>query len=270
MIRLHFDDGTHEDRPANSPVLYRLRRTTDPATLPDLRDVVQLRPWYEGGPAWNLVCHGDQTLDECARAAHAAYRRGEAVHAWRITGQGPETKALTGRWVLCGVETVDEQIARLTRERDAAEGRANALAAATDPGKAVEWAAKVARLTAERDAEKARAARWKQAARRLRWWAQDEARGAAHLRRGAQAMLAVLRPGEDTNWKPSTIAADLVVWAEHVAELAARADAAEKRLADLRAWAEEIANGQSETAEGRRVAGDFRAVVYRIDDKEAP
>lgn len=171
MIRMYFDDGTHEDRPANSPVLYRLRRTTDPATLPDLRDVVQLRPWYEGGPAWNLVCRGDQTLDECARAAPAAEWRGEAVHAWRITGQDPETKALTGGWVPCRVETVDEQIARLTCERDAAEGRANALAAATDPGKAVEWAAKVARLTAERDAAAARADDAEERLADLRAWA---------------------------------------------------------------------------------------------------
>lgn len=43
---------------------------------------------------------------------------------------------------------------------------------------------------------------------------------------------------------------------------------AEQRLRDLRTWAAEIAEGQSDTPEGRRVAGDFRAVVYRIDGEE--
>lgn len=222
-ILVTYEDGTTEERDADSPCIANIFE-------PRLRHPSEER-WYlyfpDAHPPLSFCAHSVRALRDW---------RGEAL-VWRITGQDPETKALIGLWEACRVETVDEQIERLARERDA---------------------------------KKARAARWKKAARRLRWWAQDEARGAAHLQRGAQAMLAVLRPGEDTTWKPSSIAADLVVWAEHVAALAARADAAEKRLADLRAWAEEIANGQSDTPEGRRVAGDFRAVVYRIDDKEAP
>lgn len=57
-------------------------------------------------------------------------------------------------------------------------------------------------------------------------------------------------------------------WPEEARRLRAERDAAEKRIADLRAWADEIAEGQSNSPEGRRVAGDFRSVVYRIDEKE--
>lgn len=106
-----------------------------------------------------------------------------------------------GVWTPCKVESVDEQIARLTRERDAAEKRA---------------------------------ARWKHAAKRLWWVLRGAEQDIGHLRRGARAMIGALRPGEFNDWKPSSLAADLVVWAEHVAGLSARADAAEKRLADLR------------------------------------
>lgn len=57
-------------------------------------------------------------------------------------------------------------------------------------------------------------------------------------------------------------------WAAEAKRLRSERDAAEKRIADMRAWAIEIAEGQSDSPEGRRVAGDFRAVVYRIDEKE--
>ena len=69
------------------------------------------------------------------------------------------------------------------------------------------------------------------------------------------------------NVKVSTLVAHLNTMDFGHAEKA-RADAAEKRLADLRAWAVEIAEGQRDSHEGRRVAGDFRAVVYRIDGED--
>jgi hypothetical protein len=186
-ILVTYEDGTKEFRDAACPCLLALGEPPMRSPADGLIEVAE----DERGPAW-FFC--GWTIWEIADL------RGRSAYVWRIIGGRSKGEALTGTWVACRVESVDKQISRLTRERDA---------------------------------EKTHAARWKKAARRFRWWAQDEARGAAHLRRGAKAMLAVLS-GENTDVKPSSIAASLVVWAEHVAGLSARADAAEKRLADLR------------------------------------
>lgn len=150
----------------------------------ELRDADSYVHWL---PPWKLVGRGITRAERVdiasGRAAGLWQMRGAPMATvWRTTWD-PETKVLTGAWASCRVETMAEQIERLTRERDAT---ARHLTAA------------VAKAIALRDAE--------------------------HR----------------------------------------RAEAAERRLADLRAWADELANGQSDTREGRRVAGDFRAVVRRM------
>lgn len=54
-------------------------------------------------------------------------------YQWRITGQDIATKTLIGEWCEAHVETTDEQIERLTRERDAALARAVAAEARLPP-----------------------------------------------------------------------------------------------------------------------------------------
>lgn len=219
-VLVTYEDGSTELRPANCPALAGDSPTTWHPSDFTMTDVVPARP----EPVVAFLRPGERRGTHALRAW-----RWSAAMVWCITGGYGKGEPLTGEWRLCRVETMAEQIERLTRERDAA---------------------------------KARAAQWKKAARRLRWWAQDEARGAAHLRRGAKAMLSALSD-ENTDVKPSSVAASLVVWAEYVRDVVGRCDAAEKRLADLRAWAEDENNW-----DGFHAPDVIGEVLARIDGKE--
>lgn len=217
-ILVTFPDGTTELRAANSPAGSDVYGWPPAATYEtDACD----RGWYIAGDLY------PELVD---------WRGDRDAHVWRITGQDAVTKALTGEWQSCTVETVDEQIARLTRERDAAEKRA---------------------------------ARWKRLAKHLRFVLAGAEQDIAHLRRGAVAMIAALSD-EGTDVKPSSLAASLVVWAEHVREQRGQLEAAEKRIADLRAWAEQEAGEWDATADILDVSSGGTAwhlVVAKIDGK---
>lgn len=96
-----FEDGTTELRPANSPAHW--------ANADRLRHVRRIGP---------------EDMSAVARGSFStiADNRGlpkECFSVWRLTGHTEEPYTLTGEWQSCRVETVEEQIARLTRERDA-------------------------------------------------------------------------------------------------------------------------------------------------------
>jgi len=105
VIRVAFPDGSHEDRPSNSPAYPDWMRPSDALYF----------GWHEG-----RFVAGPLTL---------ANLRGSRAWAWRVTGQDSETKALNGEWQRCKVETTDEQIARLETELDEARDVARRLAA---------------------------------------------------------------------------------------------------------------------------------------------
>jgi len=69
----------------------------------------------------------DELTYRCAKAGVAQTWRGTDVYAWRLTGHTEDPYTLTGEWQPCRVETLDEQIARLTRERDEARECARRL-----------------------------------------------------------------------------------------------------------------------------------------------
>jgi len=94
-ILVTFDDGTTELRAANSPALVQ------PANMHDVTSLGYRRI----GPIALA-----STRDVCSQMP---------LHVWRITGGLGKGEPLTGEWCHCKVETVEEQIARLTRERDA-------------------------------------------------------------------------------------------------------------------------------------------------------
>lgn len=144
-IQVRFEDGTVETRDA---------------------DTVCLPYWFDPPPKhpieerWYLFFPGsDRPLSFCALDVwRLGDKRGwKTTAVWRITGQDPTTKALTGKWATCRVETAEEQIERLTAERDKAEresaetmellARAHALACSLG--------ADVSRVTAERDRARA-------------------------------------------------------------------------------------------------------------------
>ncbi len=105
-ILVTFPDGTTEPRAADSACLYSL---FDPPS----RHPSEER-WYlyfpdEARPL-SFLARPVATIRD-VRGAHDVY-------VWRLTGEADG--ALTGEWQAVHVETVDEQIARLTRERDAA------------------------------------------------------------------------------------------------------------------------------------------------------
>lgn len=222
-ILVRFEDGTTEERPECGFVHHwdveRLRRSGVDFTPGEYKSALKSRQMV-------------------------ADVRGRRVAVWRITGQSAETKAITGEWQRCYVETTDEQIERLTRERDAAHNR-----------------------YVLRDAW---ALLWKGWAREF--WRDGRTTTAVleSLRNAArEAVDREMGNGHryPENVKTSTLIAHLRTMDFGDSEKA-RADAAEKRLADLRAWADALANGQSDSPNGLRVAGDFRAVVYRIDGEE--
>jgi hypothetical protein len=99
-IQIRFEDKTTEMRDASSPCIADIFE-------PTLRHPSEER-WYlyfpEDGHPLSFCACGVRPL--------SAWRGGAIV--WRITGQDPKTKALTGEWQSCRVETFEEQIARLT------------------------------------------------------------------------------------------------------------------------------------------------------------
>lgn len=155
-IQVTFEDGTTEMRAAWSPILWRGRNDgTDRCTPPDLSQILFSFAWYEAGRvAWGHACRGDTRKEHCATSVDLSTCRGIGNrHVWRITGQDAITKALTGEWVHAYVETADEQIERLARERDAEKQRAENLRVKLD-SVAADGAAAAERFVAE----KARAA----------------------------------------------------------------------------------------------------------------
>lgn len=135
-IQARFDNGTTETRPANCPAL----ASYDPTDLHPSQftkaDVVPARP--------EPVVGFQHSSRRVYTHALAAWREGDAL-VWRITGQDPITKALTGEWTRCYVESAHEQIERLTRERDAERASAKT------------YYETFVLVKAARDAEKARA-----------------------------------------------------------------------------------------------------------------
>lgn len=98
MILCTFEDGTTELRPANSYAHWA--------------DADRLRRYKK---------IGKNEIGEIERGSFftIAEKRGMPSYCfavWRITGQDPVTKALTGEWQACRVETSDEQIERLPRD----------------------------------------------------------------------------------------------------------------------------------------------------------
>ena len=107
-IQVRFEDGSTELRPAWSPCIADVFE-------PNLRHPSEER-WYQHLPGERLP------LLFCGRSVRPLSDwRGEAL-VWRITGQDDITKALTGEWQSCRVETADEQIERLSKAADAADG----------------------------------------------------------------------------------------------------------------------------------------------------
>ncbi len=109
-ILVTFPDGTTELRAADS------------ACLSSIGDATNVR--HPSEERWYLYFPEDRRpFSFCGMSVFRLRDvRGvwSTARVWRITGQDDATKALTGEWQSARVETVDEQIARLTRERDAA------------------------------------------------------------------------------------------------------------------------------------------------------
>lgn len=274
-ILITFEDGTKEFRDAACPCLLANTALDELPTRSPADGLIDIEE-HDRGPAWFTCGYTIFEIEDL---------RGLPAYVWRLTGRDSVTKALVGAWVAGRVETVDEQIARLTWERSMLCAEINATEAVIKAAGAPTWhdgddrplttAEQVTAIAARAEAALRSARKWKKAARLLRWWAQDEARGCGHLRRGAKAMLAVFSD-ERTDVKPSSIAASLVVGAEYVRDTIARADAAEKRLADLRAWAEDEAHRWRDGAVGgllnKRWTGYaeiYEKISRRIDGKEA-
>lgn len=104
-ILIRFEDGTTDLRPSNCPHRHSIPYYDDHKTL-----------FRAGLPTWEQLRGYVHTFDFCGRS-------GQPVYVWRITGGMGEGEALTGEWRRAMAETVEEQIARLTQERDAALAR---------------------------------------------------------------------------------------------------------------------------------------------------
>lgn len=112
VIRVTFADGTTEDREDDSPCIGSM---LDPALK------------HPSEERWYLWLDGDRwPLSFCGHnASPLSQWRGWGAWVWRITSGKDEP--LAGQWAECRVETCEEQIARLTAERDGAAARANHL-----------------------------------------------------------------------------------------------------------------------------------------------
>jgi len=105
VIRVTFADGATEDREDDSPCIGSM---LDPALK------------HPSEERWYLWLDGDRwPLSFCGHSASPLSQwRGWGAWVWRITSGNGEP--LAGRWESCRVETCEEQIARLTAERDRA------------------------------------------------------------------------------------------------------------------------------------------------------
>jgi len=122
-VLITFEDGSTELRPANSPcVLADEPVTWTPVNVIDIDDL----PTDDSDPGLWVVTDkgGPLRFSRNRRGARTsqlrAWRGFSTVLVWRIVACELLTGALCGEWQSATVETVDEQIARLTRERDAA------------------------------------------------------------------------------------------------------------------------------------------------------
>lgn len=100
-ILVTFEDGTTELRASNAPFRHQIPHYDE-------------HLFRDGLPTWAQMRGYVHRFDNCGRA-------GNWVFVWRIVGCNPLTGALLGEWQRARVETVDEQLERLTRERDAAK-----------------------------------------------------------------------------------------------------------------------------------------------------
>jgi hypothetical protein len=124
VIRVTFADGATEDREDDSPCIGSM---LDPALK------------HPSEERWYLWLDGDRwPLSFCGHnASPLSQWRGWGAWVWRITSGNGEP--LAGRWESCRVETCEEQIARLTAERDAWERSARDIAAGSDARGATIW-----------------------------------------------------------------------------------------------------------------------------------
>ena len=114
-ILVTYPDGTTELRAGNFPVRHP-GQNYHPDLFGALGDtllgsIADRRAWERA----TLYTATHSPRERCGRGSHRL--------VWRITGGRPEGESLTGEWQMAYVELVDEQLARLTRERDAAEKR---------------------------------------------------------------------------------------------------------------------------------------------------
>lgn len=111
-ILVTYSDATKELRAARSPVVEDVQagEETSPHRWPTWQPTngLVLVPSAEGWRVSNAI--PPQPIEAL---------RGRRAIVWRITGGWGEGEALAGEWQSCRVETVGEQIARLTAERDA-------------------------------------------------------------------------------------------------------------------------------------------------------
>ncbi len=252
MIRVTFADGATEDRDDDSPCIGSL---LDPALK------------HPSEERWYLWLDGDRwPLSFCGHSASPLSQwRGWGAWVWRITsGKG---EPLAGRWESCHVETCEEQIARLTAERDAAlEDASTAEGAALLLAKAVTEQQDRADLATAWGSREAEALRLTTRTLSLACSPiEDDVAREVLIRAicAAKEALAKAQPG---------MALDVAA----VCSRLARADAAEKRLADLRAWADDIVKRSREEAPKHpgkanttwTILSVLEWVVARIDGKE--
>lgn len=115
MIKVTFADGTSDMRPEWSPCIQSFGSDAG-----DLPRAPHLAAYADIGG----LCIDGRSIREISTVRFPlVFGR---FH-WRITGQDTTTKALTGEWQEGHVESHDEQVVRLTSERDAALVRAATL-----------------------------------------------------------------------------------------------------------------------------------------------
>ena len=236
MIRVTFADG-YEDREDDSPCIANVFE-------PVLRHPSEER-WYLWFPGATMP------FSFCARTVRLlSALRGDGALVWRITSAPSEP--LAGRWEECRVESYPEQIARLEWERDAAHQK-----------------------YVLRDAH---ALLWKGWAREL-WEEKREAWRALRSLRDAARNACDREMGKGHRYPESVKVSTLVAHLNTMdfgATEKARADAAEKRLADLRTWADDIVKRSREEAPKHpgkanttwTILSVLEWVVARIDGKE--
>lgn len=107
-ILVTFPDGTTELRAANSLCVLDFE---SPPRAPHMAKHADIEGWCLDGRVARQIGH---------------VRGSPFSWSWRLTGHTEEPYTLTGEWQKVQIETVDEQIERLTRERDTEKERADA------------------------------------------------------------------------------------------------------------------------------------------------